>query len=112
MGLLIGLALMPELGRPASAQATPVDMVLGEYVFDPAQLLVPAGLVTFNFTNVDSRRHNIVIDLNAAVVGSEEFAGGTSGTWEVTLDQPGTYQFWCDVDRHAERGMVGTITVQ
>jgi plastocyanin len=112
VGLFVGTAVMPDLGRPVSAQGTPVDVVLGRYVFEPAELVVPAGVVTFNLTNVDSRRHDMVIEMNGTFLESEIYGAGEGGVWETTLDQPGTYRFWCEVDDHADRGMVGTITVQ
>lgn len=112
LALALGVALGTVPSRSAAAQAAPVEVGFGRFVFDPAELVLPAGVSTFNFTNTDSRRHNMVIAYNGGELESAEIAAGATGTWEVTLDQPGTYEFWCNVADHRERGMVGVLTVQ
>ena len=78
--------------------------------FDPNELTVNAG-DTITFTNNESVPH----DVHKSSGPGEDFASGESGgmqegdTFELTLDQPGTYEYVCDV--HAP-GMSGTITVK
>ena len=36
---------------------------------------------------------------------------GQSATLTFTFTTPGTFEFWCHVGQHRERGMVGTLTV-
>jgi plastocyanin len=112
LALAVGIGFAGGFGESAAAQALPVEIGLGEYVFIPAEVTVPAGLTTFNLTNTDSRRHNMVIGYNGLEMESETVDAGAAGVWEVTLDQPGTYEFWCNVGNHRERGMVGMLTVQ
>ncbi|MBA2447200.1 MAG: cupredoxin domain-containing protein [Chloroflexi bacterium] len=113
VGLALGVTVATGLDRPAAAQPTPVDVVLGTYIFEPAELIVPVGVVTLNLTNVDSRRHNMIIDFGNGVEGeSDTFSAGSGGIWEVAFDQPGAYPFYCSIDNHAERGMVGTLIAQ
>jgi len=38
-------------------------------------------------------------------------AAGQTGVIDVTFTRAGTFDFWCPVDGHRDRGMVGTITV-
>ena len=112
LALAVGVALAGGFGGSAAAQAVPVEVGFGEYVFTPAEVIVPAGITTFSFSNTDSRRHNMAIGYNGVEMESETVDAGAVGAWEVTLDQPGTYEFWCNVGNHRERGMIGMLTVQ
>ncbi|HYU18436.1 MAG TPA: plastocyanin/azurin family copper-binding protein [Chloroflexota bacterium] len=115
LGLAVGLFVVIGSVQPTAAQSMSVDLSQGEFVFNPSEITVPAGTITFNLTNTDTRRHNLVISVNGAETGGADantVQPGDSLSWDVTLDQPGTYDFWCGVGNHRERGMVGKITVQ
>ena len=77
--------------------------------FEPKEVSVSAG-DTITFVNNESVPH----DVHKTSGPGEDFASGPSGgmqqgdTFELTLDQPGTYEYVCEV--HAP-GMAGTITV-
>ncbi len=78
--------------------------------FQPGEVSVSAG-DTITFVNNESVPH----DVHKTSGPGEDFASGPSGgmqegdTFELTLDQPGTYEYVCDV--HAP-GMAGSITVK
>jgi plastocyanin len=78
--------------------------------FEPKEVSVSAG-DTITFVNNESVPH----DVHKTSGPGEDFASGPSGgmqegdTFELTLDQPGTYEYVCDV--HAP-GMAGSITVK
>jgi amicyanin len=78
--------------------------------FNPKDVTVSAG-ETITFTNNEAVPH----DVHKTSGPGEDFASGPSGgmqegdTFELTLDQPGDYEYVCDV--HAP-GMSGTITVE
>jgi plastocyanin len=78
--------------------------------FSPSDVSVSAG-DTITFVNNESVPH----DVHKSSGPGEDFASGESGgmqegdTFELTLDEPGTYEYVCDV--HAP-GMAGTITVK
>jgi plastocyanin len=86
------------------------EVSLESVQFDPKDLTVKAG-ETITFTNNESIPH----DVHKTSGPGEDFASGPSGgmqegdTFELTLDQPGKYEYVCDV--HAP-GMAGTITVE
>jgi plastocyanin len=112
LGLAIAALVVTETGQPVAAQSAPIEVGFGEFHFEPAELTVPVGQTIFNLTNLDGqRRHNMVIDVNGTVMESETLGASTAGVWEIMLDQPGTYDFWCSEGNHRERGMVGKITV-
>jgi plastocyanin len=78
--------------------------------FNPSEVTAKAG-DTITFVNNESVPH----DVHKTSGPGEDFASGPSGgmqegdTFELTLDQPGTYEYVCDV--HAP-GMAGSITVK
>ncbi len=78
--------------------------------FDPKDLTVKAG-ETITFTNDESIPH----DVHKTSGPGEDFSSGDSGgmqegdTFELTLDEPGKYEYVCEV--HAP-GMAGSITVK
>jgi plastocyanin len=83
---------------------------MADLQFSPSEVTVSAG-DTITFTNDESVPH----DVHKTSGPGEDFASGPSGgmqegdTFELTLDEPGTYEYVCDV--HAP-GMAGTITVK
>jgi uncharacterized cupredoxin-like copper-binding protein len=82
----------------------------GQLEFDKTSLEAPAGKVTIVMTNPSSVPHDVAIEGNGVdVVGKTVTDGGTS-TVTATL-QPGTYEFLCTVDSHADAGMKGTLTI-
>ena len=78
--------------------------------FSPKDLSVKVG-ETITFTNDEAIPH----DVHKTSGPGDDFASGPTGgmqegdTFELTLDQPGTYEYVCDV--HAP-GMAGSITVK
>jgi plastocyanin len=92
------------------AQST-TTVVMTEFAFDPATLTLPAGRDTIVLTNSGQFPHTMHIEGNGVSVDvAPAIDGGSSATGTVTL-APGTYDVWCPVDGHRERGMVGTLTV-
>lgn len=94
--------------------------------FDPENFTVKAG-ETIAFENVSSEAHTVTAYEEDLPAGAEYFASGGAGseeearanladgliqadeTFELTLDQPGTYRYFCIP--HEGTGMIGTITV-
>ena len=78
--------------------------------FMPGDVTVAPG-ETITFTNNEDVAH----DVHKTSGPGEDFASGPSGgmqngdTFELTLDEPGTYEYVCDV--HAP-GMAGEIVVE
>ena len=95
----------------ANAQSTST-VEMREFEFVPADLRVSSGRVTFTLQNTGQFPHNLHIEGNGVSmdVAPTNVAGGESFTGAVNLT-PGTYETWCPVDAHRERGMVGSLTV-
>jgi plastocyanin len=87
-----------------------VEVSMENVQFDPQDVTVKAG-ETITFTNNESIPH----DVHKTSGPGDDFSSGGSGemqqgdTFELTLDQPGSYEYVCNV--HAP-GMAGTITVK
>jgi plastocyanin len=82
----------------------------GALEFDPKELSVKAGEVTFNFSNPSGVPH--ALDIEGVDGGEgETVQDGDAPPLKVDL-QPGTYTYYCPVPGHREAGMEGTLTVQ
>ena len=95
--------------------------------FDPATITIEAG-ETVTWTNESDEAHTVTAYGDEIPEGASYFAsGGASSeeaardslseslieagdTFEVTLDEPGTYEYYCIP--HESSGMKGTITVE
>jgi plastocyanin len=110
--LLVAAGLLVIGGGAAAVYAQTTSTVgMTEFAFEPANLRVSPGRVTFTLRNDGQFPHNLHIEGNGVsldVKTDGPVAGGESFTGAVTLP-PGTYQTWCPVDQHRERGMVGTL---
>lgn len=90
-----------------------VDVSLVDFALEPANPeIAQAGTVRFNATNNGQAPHSIEIHAPGGEAELEsELAAGDSGSLEVDLSEPGTYEWYCPVGDHRERGMRGEITV-
>ncbi|HLZ31313.1 MAG TPA: plastocyanin/azurin family copper-binding protein [Chloroflexota bacterium] len=115
LGLMLVAAGLLTIGGGAAAvyaQST-TTVVMNEFTFVPDRMVVPAGRDTFTMQNTGQFPHNVHIEGNGVSVDVKPdgpVAGGESFSGTVTL-APGTYDVWCPVPTHRERGMVGTLTV-
>ena len=94
------------------AQST-ATLAMREFEFDPANVTVSSGRVTFTLRNTGMFPHNLHIEgsgVSLDVKADGPVAPGQTFTGAETL-APGTYETWCPVGNHRERGMVGTLTV-
>jgi uncharacterized cupredoxin-like copper-binding protein len=82
----------------------------GDLYFKPNALAIPANNdVKVTVRNVGALQHDFVIEDPS--IDSGMIASGNSV--ELTLNlAPGTYQFLCTVEGHADAGMIGTITAE
>ncbi|HEU0164185.1 MAG TPA: PQQ-binding-like beta-propeller repeat protein [Thermomicrobiales bacterium] len=82
----------------------------GDLYFKPNALAIPANNdVKLTVRNVGALQHDFVIE--KPPVDSGMIASGNSVELNLNL-APGTYQFLCTVEGHADAGMIGTITAE
>jgi LPXTG-motif cell wall-anchored protein len=115
LGLVLFAAGLLTVGGSVSAvyaQST-ATVVMTEFAFNPARMVVSAGRDTFVLRNSGQFPHNLHIEGNGVsmdVKTDGPVAAGQSFSGAVTL-APGTYDVWCPVGMHRQQGMVGTLTV-
>ncbi|HSW88487.1 MAG TPA: cupredoxin domain-containing protein [Candidatus Saccharimonadales bacterium] len=82
----------------------------GNFWFNPNKITVNKGdKVTINFT-VSNGFHDFVIDEFKIKVGPSIAGKTTSVTF--TADKAGTFEFYCDIDHHRQKGQKGTLIVE
>lgn len=98
----------PAAGGPAAA----TDVKLGEFFFNPKDVVVRAGDVVLAIKNEGSTEHNFVIEAAGKKVAEIPVLGaGKADNLKVKLE-PGTYTMVCTYPGHKDGGMVGTLKVQ
>ncbi len=105
---LLAAVLAVSIVGVVQAQSV-VTMSMMEFAFQPETVRTSSGSVTFNARNDGQFPHNIQLDGQAAPLFANNLNAGETATATVNL-APGTYTFYCPVDGHRERGMVGTLT--
>jgi uncharacterized cupredoxin-like copper-binding protein len=125
--VLLILALTAVACSSKSAGPTVVQAKLNEYSITLDKTSLPAGTVRFEFENIGTEVHEVVLEpagaedepfeLNGKASEAEDIQPGEKRTLEWTLDQPGDYQLGCyvvnegDTQSHATKGMITQITV-
>ncbi len=99
-------------GDGGSATTTPFDgstlnITLGDYVI-LGDLTAPAGPVRLQATNQGGIVHNVGVR-SGPISGSIQ--PGKSLTLELGTLVPGTYQLYCDIVGHVEKGMVADLVI-
>ena len=120
---LAGLGLMVAVGacseeeepaRPATAAQGPaqeVQVAMGDFFYNPSEVVVEAGAVRFVLSNAGQTAASFAISRQGGNVSSRTVAAGQQGALEIDL-KPGTYKMGCTLGDHEKRGSVGTITVK
>ncbi len=83
---------------------------LKDFELVPVDLTVSAGEVTFTLVNGGRFTHDFRIKGEGLDEKSPRISAGRTGEWAITL-APGIYHISCPISNHADRGMVGTLTV-
>lgn len=80
------------------------------FTFNPNTINVNKGdTVKITFKD-DDGTHNLVID--GYNVSTNTIHTGDSATVQFVADKTGTFAYYCSVDSHREKGMVGKLIVQ
>jgi Copper binding proteins, plastocyanin/azurin family len=106
----------PGTGPAPSPTATPTptalpsrtSVVLREWAVTSSYVVMQAGPLEFNISNVGEDDHNL------SIKGRDETAAvppGGNGQLKVTL-APGTYTLYCSLPEHEGNGMRTTLTVR
>jgi hypothetical protein len=97
--------------RARSAPADTIHVALSDGAIEMPRTLA-AGPVAFHVQNTGTLAHNFEIEGQGMEDElSEDLAAGDVGVLVVELE-PGTYEVYCPVDDHAEKGMRLQVTVK
>lgn len=89
-----------------------IEVQMTEFKFNPADItLNKPGTYVFEAVNSGQYPHALEIEGKGIEEETKNLSAGQSADLKVTLE-PGTYEVYCPVDGHRERGMEGTLTVQ
>jgi len=117
LALLLGAMLVLGVGPAVAYADQDVRVGLADYSITPNPITVWAGeRVRFIANNTGERNHDLRIEGQGVtfeiVSGSDSHVPpGQTATAEFTFNRAGTYQMWCPVFDHRERGMDGNFIV-
>jgi uncharacterized cupredoxin-like copper-binding protein len=98
-------------GASSSAAGTAVTATEQEFSITLSSRTFTAGAYTFTVHNAGKYPHNLSIEgPGVDKKTSPTMPGGGTGTLAVKF-QKGTYELWCSVDSHKDKGMDIKITV-
>ena len=108
----VAAALAGSVGAAQRARATKATTLAltaskTAFAFNKKQLTAPAGKITITLRNPAGFEHGISVGSKKGNVV------GTGGTARVTVTlKKGTYTYFCQVGKHRDFGMKGTLTVK
>ncbi len=96
-------------GRDAGA---PTRLEATEFEFSPAEVTVELGEHEFQIVNRGEVEHALEIHTPGGEVETGRVAPGESATVTADLSEAGSYELYCPVGDHRQRGMEGSVTVE
>ncbi len=103
MRIIAGLMMCAILAYASVQAAQPGEVVIKDFMFQPATLTVKAG-TTVTWANKDQEPHTVFSDTGLFRSGALD----TGDAFQFKFDKPGTYHFLCTI--HPQ--MVGTVVVE
>ena len=97
---------------PSGAPVQTIRVTETEFKLDPANPQVKkAGVVEFRIRNDGQVVHALEVEGPEGEVETENIDPGKSASLKADLSKPGSYEWYCPVDDHKDRGMRGKIEV-
>ena len=96
---------------PTGPASETVSLMETEFKISPADATVAdAGVVEFQVQNTGGTTHALEVEGAGLEEETEEIAPGQSASLKVDLPE-GTYELYCPIDGHEDKGMKGTLVV-
>lgn len=111
LGVVAALAVV-GCGGGGEDAGTPLRLEATEFEFSPAEVTVERGEHEFQIVNRGEVEHALEIHTPGGEVETERVAPGESATVTANLPETGTYELYCPVGDHRQRGMEGRVTVE
>jgi plastocyanin len=97
--------------QASSTRGEQIPITLNEYTISPKNVpLNGEDTYTFLVVNKGTMTHALEIEGNGVEEETGDLGTGDDATLTVTL-KPGTYEMYCPIDGHRQRGMEGTVVV-
>lgn len=96
--------------QQAAMEGKAVTVKGANFSFAPSKITVKQGEKVKIVFQDDDGFHDLVID--GYDVKTQRIQTGGSSQVEFTADKIGTFEYFCSVDGHREKGMKGVLTVQ
>jgi plastocyanin len=110
--LMVAVAACEGATEESGPVAERVEIEATSYAYSPATVTVPAGRVRFVIHNAADIVHGFEVEGQGMEEEIEEIQPGATDSLTVTFAEPGTYEIYCPVDDHEQRGMVGSLEVE
>jgi plastocyanin len=110
--LLLALVACEGAVEDTGPVAERVEIEATSYAYSPASITVPAGRIRFVIHNAADIVHGFEVEGQGMEEEIAEIQAGATDSLTVTFEQPGTYEIYCPVEDHEQRGMVGTLGVE
>lgn len=81
------------------------------FAYDPSRIEVAPGRVRFVIHNAADIVHGFEVEGHGMEEAIEHIAPGGTDSLTVDLAEPGTYEIYCPVGDHQQRGMTATLVV-
>jgi uncharacterized cupredoxin-like copper-binding protein len=98
-----------------SAQPQAITVKAGDYFYEPKEISVRPGTIVVTMPNEGPERPHTFTVRNKSGSGdlfkSERVNQGQTATLEFEIMEEGTYELYCNLPGHADRGQRGTLTV-
>lgn len=110
--LVVALAACEGAAEDGGAVAERVEIEATSYTYSPAAITVPAGRIRFVIRNASDIVHGFEVEGQGMEEEIAEIQPGATDSLTVTFEEPGTYEIYCPVEDHEQRGMIGTLEVE
>jgi uncharacterized cupredoxin-like copper-binding protein len=95
-----------------SASGAPISISETEFKLSPSSANVDkGGTVSIKVKNDGNTAHALEVEGPGGEVKTGTIAPGKSATLQADLSKSGTYEMYCPIDAHKDKGMKGEITV-
>ena len=89
-----------------------VEIEATSFAYTPDEVAVGPGTVRFVVHNASDMIHGFEVEGHGMEEEIGEIVPGGTDSLTVRLEEPGTYEIYCPVDDHEQRGMTATLTVE
>lgn len=101
-----------QSGSQSAAPQQTIAVSEAEYKLTPSTINVPkTGTVAFKITNNGHIGHALEVEGQGVEEKTGTIDPGSSATLTVNLSKTGSYEVYCPIDDHKNKGMKATLTV-